>query len=164
MSAMRERRLTGRHVLFAMLAFFGVVIATNAVFVVLALDTWTGVSTDDAYRRGLDYNTVLRAAEDQKALGWTGEIAFEPLGEGQGRIAATFTDRNGNALEHLTVRAEVRRPTHEGHDHEVALDRSGPGRYGAELTLPLRGQWDVRLHAEGRDGARFVIEDRIWLK
>lgn len=161
---MRERRITGRHVLFAMLAFFGVVIATNAVFVVLALDTWTGLSTDDAYRRGLDYNTVLRAAEDQRALGWTGEVSFDPADDGRGTLAARFTDRNGDVLDHLAVRAEVRRPTHEGHDREVVLERSGPGRYRAELALPLRGQWDVRLHAEGRDGTRFVIEDRIWLR
>ena len=132
--------------------------------VVLALDTWTGVSTDDAYRRGLAYNEVLDAAEAQQELGWTGAVTFEPLGESRGRLAATFTDRNGNALDHLTVRADVLRPTHEGHDLEVALNRTGPGRYDAEVTLPLRGQWDVRLHAEARGGHRFVIEDRIWLK
>ena len=161
---MRERRITGRHVLFALLAFFGVVITTNTVFVILALDSWTGVSTQDAYQRGLAYNEVLRAAATQRDLGWTGEVEFESLRDGRGRLEATFADRNGNPVEHLTVRGVVRRPTHEGHDREIALDRSGSGRYTADLTLPLRGQWDVRLHAQGRDGKRFVIEDRIWLK
>ncbi|MHA1599926.1 MAG: FixH family protein, partial [Alphaproteobacteria bacterium] len=45
--------LTGRHVLIMVLAFFGLVIAANVIFVVLAWQSWSGLSTDDAYRRGL---------------------------------------------------------------------------------------------------------------
>ncbi|MFQ5774363.1 MAG: FixH family protein [Kiloniellaceae bacterium] len=164
MSPTRERTLTGRHVLIAVLAFFGVVIAANAVFVVLALDTWTGLSTENAYQRGLAYNETLRAAAAQRALGWRADLSVRATGAGRDRLEVAFTDRRGAPIESLAVTVRLRRPTHEGFDRDVALARAGPGRYAADLELPLRGQWDVRLSARSRYGKRFEFEDRIWLK
>jgi hypothetical protein len=46
----------------------------------------------------------------------------------------------------------------------VTLSPLAPGRYGVDLMLPLRGQWDARLRAESHDGKTFVVEDRLWLK
>lgn len=161
---MSERTITGRHVLIGVLAFFGIVIAANAAFVALALDSWTGLSTDNAYQRGLAYNETLRSAAAQRALGWTAKLAFSQDAAGGGQLEVGFVDRRGAPVEDLSVAGQIRRPTHEGFDREVVLERSGPGRYAARLELPLGGQWDVLLEATSRHGARFRIEDRIWLK
>ena len=65
--------IKGKHVLFAMLSFFGVILVVNGVFTYFALSTFTGVSTDDAYRRGRAYNQTIEAAmEDQALLLWQG--------------------------------------------------------------------------------------------
>lgn len=161
---MADRTITGRHVLIAVLAFFGVVIAANAAFVVLALDSWTGLSAENAYQRGLAYNDTLRSAAAQRELGWTARLAFTQLGPAQGRIEVGFADRRGAPIEYLSVAGRVRRPTHDGFDRDIVLERSGAGRYAAHLELPLSGQWDVQVEAVSSGGARFRIEDRIWLK
>ena len=161
---MAGRKITGRHVLYGMLAFFGVVVAANAAFIFLALDSWSGLVADSPYQRGIAYNQTLADAADQRALGWTGAIAFTPESDGKGRLEMTLRDRRGAPLDDLRVAGQVRRPTHEGFDRDVVLARRGPGLYGVELALPLRGQWDVRLTAESRTGKRFRMDQRIWLK
>ena len=55
------RELTGAHVLAGLFAFFGVMLAANGVFVYVATTTFSGLSTDDAYRKGLSYNETIRA-------------------------------------------------------------------------------------------------------
>lgn len=161
---MSERRITGRHVLYGLLTFFGVILAANAVFIYLALDTFTGLSTENAYQRGVEYNKTLESRAEQRELGWRAAITFDETGGGAGVLRAALSNRAGMPIEDLRVTGQVRRPTHAGNDQELVLTRSGDGVYSAELTLPGRGQWDVYLVAESRDGTRFEMEQRLWLK
>ena len=161
---MSARTLTGRHVLIGLLAFFGIVLLANTVFIYLALDTFTGLSTENAYQRGLQYNETLEDRAAQRALGWGGQVSYSESAEGAGVLTAVLKDRGGAPLSGLSVSGEVRRPTYEDHDREVILVRSGPGTYSTELELPLRGQWDVHLVAVSPGGERFEMERRIWLK
>jgi len=157
---MHARTVTGRHVLYGVVAFFAVVLAANGTFIFFALSTWTGLSTENAYQRGIDYNEILDAAARQRALGWTGALSFD----GRGRLSLVVTDRQGTPVDNLAVRVDIRRPTNEDFDQVVALVPSGAGAYEATLELPLLGQWDVRAVGETPDGRRFEIEGRIWLK
>ncbi|MFQ5468128.1 MAG: FixH family protein [Kiloniellaceae bacterium] len=161
---MGSRTITGRHALIGVLAFFAVVFAANGAFVYLALDSWSGLSTENPYERGIAYNETLAAAAAQKALGWRARLGFTDLGAGRGRIEIAFADQRGAPLDTLEVSGTIRRPTHEGLDRAVSLAWTGPGRYAVELAFPKSGQWDVRLVARGRGDRRFEIEDRIWLK
>ena len=64
-----DKPVTGRHVLMMMLGFFGVIFAVNGVFAFLAIDTFTGLETEQAYLKGLDYNRTLTAAAEQRTTG-----------------------------------------------------------------------------------------------
>jgi len=161
---MAARAITGRHVLWGLLGFFGFVLAANAVFIYLAVDTFTGLSTENAYQRGISYNQTLEARAAQRELGWGAELRFEQESGRRGTLSVEMRDRAGRPLDDLQVSGQVVRPTHAGYDRDVVLGRSGPGEYATTLELPLHGQWDVRLIAEARGGARFQMERRIWLK
>ncbi|QNT70627.1 FixH family protein [Defluviicoccus vanus] len=136
-----------------------VVIAVNAVMITLALETFPGLDTEDAYRKGLKYNQTIAAAEAQDARGWQMAVAVAPhpgeqtsaAGGRQADVVATFTDRDGYPLSGLTVEAYLLRPTNSGHDASAALDEQVGGHYAAMVTLPLPGQWDVRVHARRGD-------------
>lgn len=164
MSAPGNAVLTGRHVLIAVLAFFGLVIAVNGVFIVLALQSWSGLSTDDAYRRGLAYNETLRQAEAQRAFGWRARADLAPLADGRARLSVVFTDRAEAPVDGLVIVGQLRRPSRAGADRAVELTGHGPGRYGTDVDLPFLGQWDLRLRADSPDGKTFILEDRLWLK
>lgn len=156
--------LTGRHVLGGLLAFFGVVLAVNGVFVYLALSSWTGIDTEDAYSRGLAYNDVLAAAAAQRKLGWRVDVDIANSAPRTARIAFDARDASGLAVEGLAVEAAIRRPTDEQLDRRVPLASAAPGRYLGEVTLPRAGNWDVRLIARAGGEVRYIVEQRAWIR
>ena len=90
------------------------------------------------------------------------------LGADGEELTVTLRDRDGAAVTGLTVTGVLKRPTHDGHDQPVTLTEAEPGEYVADLTLPLRGNWDLTLLAEGgratAQGTAFEMKTRLWLK
>ncbi|NIA69175.1 FixH family protein [Pelagibius litoralis] len=160
--------IRGKHVLMAMLAFFGVIILVNLIFVYFALNTWTGLTTDNAYKEGLQYNETLSARDAQRVLGWQASISVSAAPDGADRLSVILQDRDGRLLSDLSVSGTLKRPTHEGFDESLSLTEQAPGQYAAELTLPLRGNWDLTLSASRADAPPeaipFEMKTRLWLK
>ncbi len=142
---------------------FGVVIVANVVLIVFALSSWTGLETDQAYKKGIAYNQTLEAASAQAARGWRTSLAFESSGPSSGTLAVSFVDSTGNPVEGLSVTAWLVRPTHEGFDREVSLVSDRAGRYATPLDFPLAGQWQVRVEALGRD-TPYRLSGRIMVR
>lgn len=143
-------------------AMFAVVLGANGVMVWIAFDTWTGLETRNAYERGLAYNRVLDAERAQAALGWHVEVDVTPGEAGRATIDARFRNRDGHPVSLTRVRARLIRPTHSGHDTAVTLAKQGPGHYRTDLTVPLPGQWDLRVLAEYAGGT-FQARRRVVL-
>ncbi len=64
-------RITGWHVLAGMILFFSTIIAVNAVFISLAVQSFPGEDQRRSYVQGLEYNDVIAQRRAQAALGWT---------------------------------------------------------------------------------------------
>ncbi len=141
-------RSDGHKVLYALIAFFGAVLAVNGVFVYLALASWNGLTSRNAYEEGLAYNRTIEHIRVQAALGWRLDIDYR-----DGRAVVTALDRDGQPLDGLRLHVRFMRPTSEGNDLTVALNADGGGRYIAAAVLPLPGQWDMVVDAEGASGA-----------
>lgn len=141
-------------------AMFTVVVAANGIMIAFAFTSWTGLETRDAYEKGVDYNRTLEAARAQEALGWQVESQVVSTG-GQGvRIEVNLRNRRGDAVAPEQVRVRLIRPTHSGHDMTMTLAKRGAGRYGGNLVLPLRGQWDLLVLAE-HPGGVFQARKRV---
>jgi Predicted integral membrane protein linked to a cation pump len=160
MLAMARRRERGWWYPWIFVVGMLVVIVVNVVMITLALDTFPGLETQDAYRKGLAYNQTIAAADAQAARGWQMAVALQPRpadpasatdNAHKAEVDAIFTDRYGDPVAGLEVHAYLLRPTNEGSDIEAQLDERGSGRYAATLTVPLPGQWDVRVHARRGD-------------
>ena len=159
-----DKPVTGRHVLMMMLGFFGVIFAVNGVFAFLAIDTFTGLETEQAYLKGLDYNRTLTAAAEQRARGWQVNLTEDTSPEGRRRFVLHYAGKEGRPLYGLEVTLELRRPSHADFDQRVTLTEVGDGRYAAELDLPALGQWKARVEAR-RDGeVLHQLDQRLWLK
>ena len=65
-----------RWIPWAFVAFFGVVLAVNAVMIWVAFVTWPGLETTSAYQKGLAYNRTLAASQAQEALGWRVDVEW----------------------------------------------------------------------------------------
>lgn len=154
-----SRRFTGRTALTLFLSFFGIVFAVNGVFVYVATESWRGIDTEDAYRRGLAYNETLARAEAQRALGWRTELSLEGA-----RLVLRLADRVGEPLNGLEVTGVARRPVDAAADRPLVFEWVGDGVYRAGSELPAHGQWDARISVTRRDGPPYLIEQRLWLK
>lgn len=156
--------IRGKHVLLAMLGMFGTVIAVNAVFVTLAIGTFTGVTTTNPFQEGLAYNEVLAARDAQRDLGWQGDVSFGIAEDGRDRVAVVLADADGRPLAGLQLAGSLRRPTHAGIDQVIDWREAAPGRYEAEIALPERGNWDLLVSAGNGHGSPFEMKARLWFK
>ena len=145
------RPITGRKVLFGLLAFFGVIFTVNGIFVFYALDTWPGLRFDNAYERGINYNQILAKAESQAAMKWRSSIDITEQGSDH-LITVRLSKENGSPLAELSVSIQLSRAVHEGNDASLELRPLAPGIYQATHRFPLSGQWQAAIIARHTNG------------
>jgi nitrogen fixation protein FixH len=133
--------LKGRHVLMALVAFFGVMLIANGLFVYFAVATFSGGDTSNPYRKGLDYNETLAAAERLAARGWQSEIGYDTR---VGRLSLRVRDRTAAPVTGLNIEAGLSRPATEKDDRAVGLTEVEPGVYAAEIKL-APGSWVISI-------------------
>ncbi len=160
----RQTRLTGRHVLYMLLGFFGFIMVINGVFIFYAVDSWPGLSTRDAYRKGLAYNETLEAAKAQAARGWQSRIRFTAQGERRGLLSVSIRGRESQAISGLQVTAHMVRPTHEGFDQNVRLQHIQSGLYQNTVAFPLPGRWQVVIQAIEAGNIVYRVKQELMIK
>lgn len=160
----RRRELKGRHVLAAMLAFFGTIVAVDSVLIYKAVSTFGGIESATAYRDGLAYNARLAVDAKQAKRGWTEKL--EVTGSPQ-RLRVTLLGPEGAGIPRQHVVADVGRPATNRFDRTLTLVEMAAGRYEAALGDAAPGTWAVALRVFDRrdDGAEPVyrVRRRIWV-
>lgn len=129
----------GRHVLAALVAFFGVMVLANAIFVYFAVATFSGGDTSKPYQKGLNYNRTIQADAAQAERNWQTEIDYQA-----GTLTLRFADRTGVPVTGLDVAAELARPVTDKDDRRVTLQEVSEGRYEAGVALP-QGLWVISV-------------------
>ncbi len=153
-------KLTGRHVLFIVLAFFGVMIFANVVFIRAAIETFPGVTEKKSYIQGLHYNEALEQRAAQAQLGWNAEITGVTRDSETGRISVRMM-KGETALTGLSVTGLLKRPAHRGADQPLIFVSSAEGVYEADVGAFAPGVWDLALRAESRAGEALDVDARI---
>ena len=120
--------------------FFLVVIAVNYVFITTALDTHTGVVVDKAYERGLAFDSLAEKQKAQPKL--TEKFEYK-----DGSLSWRLQDEKGTALENATVKARLYRAVQDGYDKNIEFENKGRGLCESNISLPLKGEWSIRLKA-----------------
>lgn len=157
------RELKGWHVLAIILAFFGVTIGVNSVFVSYALSTFSGEDEAQPYLKGLAYNQTLAAHAAQAALGWTAEIEAKRIEGGDVMVRVRLVNRDAQPMSALDVAVRLRHPANSHLDREISLSPAGGGAYEARVTGLARGQWDMIAVTKSSDGTRFQATRRVLL-
>lgn len=164
MTATRDGRrpLTGRQVLFGLIAFFGVVMGVNVIFIVTAIDSFPGEDVRRSWFQGIHYNDVLAERAAQDALGW--EAVLGVGGAGAGSYAELRMTADGAPLGDLEIIAELRHPTDATLDRTLAFERIALGVWRAPLGDVALGRWDIAFTARDLSGNTFEGKRRIWLR
>jgi nitrogen fixation protein FixH len=155
------RPVTGRMVLFCLIAFFGVVAGVNAFMVHAAVSTFGGVETASSYQAGLAYTRDADAAHAQDALGWKVKASVHPSA-GTTRVEIDARDAAGLALTGLVGVARLERPTDRRADQTVVLREDGSGRFRGSAA-PITGQWDLIIELSRGGERMFRSRNRVVL-
>lgn len=156
-----RREINGRHVLLAMVGFFGLIIATDAYLVYKAVSTFGGIETQDAYRKGLNYNERIAEERAQAALGWTKDVRLE-----KDELRISVLDKDQKGVENLQITALLGRPATNAEDRTLQLTQVSSGQYMATVGGLEAGNWvatmEVREALSGTDRVVYQSKVRLW--
>jgi nitrogen fixation protein FixH len=163
MQTAREIKISGRMVLGTIVTFFIIIAAVNATMVTLAVRTFGGLETENAYKAGLEFARSISYAKAQQTRDLKVDIVSSRQEGGRTNFTLTAEGPEITASSPLTARLEFRHPADKRHDHTIELQRISPGVFaGAHQIEP--GQWNVRVSLE-RGGERvFHSINRITIK
>ncbi|HJR57265.1 MAG TPA: FixH family protein [Rhizomicrobium sp.] len=155
-----NRTLTGRGVALWLGGFFGVVLAANAWFVTLSLQSFHGEDRVRPYQQGLNYNAILAARARQQAEGWHATLSLDTAASPV-RLRLAVTRPDGAPVEGLQLAGALRHPADTFRDLPIRLAAVGPGLYEAKIPDAAHGRRNAVIRAAG--GIPFETERRIWL-
>jgi nitrogen fixation protein FixH len=155
--------LTGRKVLFMLVAFFGVVIGVNVIMMKLAIQTLPGTEVDSAYSASLAYESEILAAHDQNARNWKVDAHVGRDSGGGATVQVEARDNNGLPVPGLKFQGRLERPADRRADQSVALARVGIGIYRGNVAAVASGQWDLVLEGEAAGRRMFLSRNRVLL-
>ena len=133
---------TGRHMLAAMVAFFGVIVAVNLTMATFAMKSWTGLVVKNSYVASQEFNDHAEAGRARAALGWQSELSYS-----DGELRYSLAHGNGSAVALTDVQVSLGRPAYEADDTTIVLAPTGDGGFASTIDLG-DGQWIVRVSAE----------------
>jgi nitrogen fixation protein FixH len=157
------RPLTGRVVLFSLIAFFTVVIGVNLLLAKLAIDTLPGTEVDSAYSASLAYEREIVAAHDQSMRNWRVDAHVERRTDGVAIVQVTAHDSGGAPLPGLKFLGRLERPIDRRADQPVTLAEVGNGTYRGSVASVAPGQWDLVLEGDVAGQRLFLSKNRLVL-
>ena len=169
MTATREpKKITGKMVLMWMVAFFGVIIAVNSTLMFFAINTWPGLTTEDPYKKGVNYNQTLDAAARQSALGWlsTVEIGAGEIGadtEADKSVTIRMTGQDNAPLSGLIVTVTVERAVGTRNTQIISMSETAPGIYSGIFKAPKQGRWIAEITAAGPNNASYRMKHQVMI-
>lgn len=154
-----EFRLTGWHVLAMLVTFFAIVAGVNGYMLRQALTTMPGL---DAGRNGYDVSQNFNrdefaASHAQNGRNWQSDAKLALSGRVLS-LSLNFHDRDGKAINDLTVTALLAHPAARRLDRAIALMPRGDGRYEARVPQVDAGAWGLVIEARAAD-----TENRLFL-
>jgi len=133
------RRFTGWHATFALVAFFGVVMAVNFTMAALARSSFGGVVVENSYVASQSYNGWLAEARESDRLGWQATTARLP----DGRLSVTLA----GAPEGTSLTGMARHPLGRLDDVALGFAAQDDGSFLSKELLPP-GRWTLRFEAQ----------------
>ncbi len=154
-------RLTGRHVVIILGAFFAIMFGADGALIYSALSTLHGEELENPYDASQAYNGRIAEARAQDQLGWMAEVTARPEGDGV-HVVADFRDRTGAVVPGLEVRARFVHPFDRGSDRETKLASDG-GSYEGVAPPLHEGKWTLVIEVSQGGVRKFVSQNAITL-
>lgn len=145
---MTTKGISGKHVLFGIIAFFAVVIGVDATFITLAVQSHPGEQVKNSYVLGLDYNREVKRREAQSELGWSAQAG---LTDG-GVFVVRLNEATGEPVTGLKVSARMHVAGQRADGQLLQLTERAPGEYAAQIETLGSAKIEAEISAKYADG------------
>ena len=156
-----NRKLTGTGVLLILAGFFGVIFATNAIFITAAVRTFRGEDEARPYLQGVEYNQTLARRAEQARLGWHASIGDRRLASGT-LLTIDVAQPDGKAPSGLVLTGELRHPADEHRDRTLRFIETRPGHFETLVHDLPPGRWDMMV--SNSRAAPFRASRQLWVR
>ena len=154
-------------------AFFGVIITVDSVFVTLAIHgmpenierellpkqlaerpastVFPGVVHDHYFQKENAFNDYLEQVAAQRKEGWTvhkGWLTDQPAAGKPAVFQLQVLDRDGKPVASARVQGRFVRPSNSRLDQTFTMAEVKPGLYQAKLVLPQPGVWGLQVRVD----------------
>ena len=146
---------TGKHMLFLVLGFFGVVIGVNITMAVISSTSWTGLVVENSYVASQEFDAKRNDHLRQIAAGWQSDLTVDRTA-----LALHIVDAEGKPVDLGAVTVLVNRPVGGHDDQNLTLTRAADGTYSTPITL-TDGVWDAWLTAEKTGLGFYELHERF---
>ena len=140
-------------------SFFVGLVILNVIFVSIAVDSYPGLVTTNAYEKGLAYNDMIDAKEKQDALGWHTDITFTEAGH----VRIFLQDKEGKAISDAVISAEIGRVINDDDDMALIMQEKGRGYYESRENFATKGQWNIKALIQWQQNS-LQIKKRVAVK
>lgn len=124
--------IRGIHVAVAMVSFFAVIIALDALFITFAIRSHPGEQVKNSYVLGLEFNKEIEKQAQQRALGWSAQAGLSDDGS---TLVVRLLDRDGAPLSGMSVAVQMHQAGVRLDGARVWLAERAPGEYAIASTL-----------------------------
>jgi nitrogen fixation protein FixH len=147
--------IRGVHVAMMMVAFFGVIIALDALFITFAIQSHPGEKVKNSYVLGLEYNKELAKQAEQRTLGWTLEAG---LVDDDASLLVRLTDAAGEPLEGMGVTVRMHVAGVRNDLAPVSLAERAPGEYAVAAMVQGPAKIDAVIAVSRRRDGPAIFE------
>ncbi|NBX52388.1 MAG: hypothetical protein EBT63_01880 [Proteobacteria bacterium] len=126
---------------YAIFGLFAVVIVVNIIYIILAKDSWRGIYTPDAYKKGVEYNKILENIDEQYKIGIKISNTISQRTSKDLFIETYATNKNGETLRNISIIYVFKYLPDAKYDITRLIDSTSYGNLN--ISLPKPGKWQL---------------------
>lgn len=127
--------------LFGLVVFF---MLMDVFFIGIAVKTFSGVQTENAYQKGVDFDKIHNQEIYDKDIGWKVKLHLNDL---QNKIQLDLSDKVNVPITGAKIQAKIISPVTAKFDQALFLKEVSEGKYEANFQPKYKGQFEVRIKA-----------------
>lgn len=157
-------KFTGKHVFLMVSAFFLIIFIANGFLVYYAMNSFSGLETENPYERGVAYNSDIARAKQQNQSGLDVKIKIATQPDRIIGVTVSAMTAAGEPVSGKKLSIRFFRPAKHGIDQTPRIFENQPGIYSGQAQLPLAGVWDLKLDIFDGDKQLYQTKSRIEVK
>lgn len=134
---------------YAIFGLFIIVIIVNIIYIILAKDSWRGIITPNSYKKGVEYNQILKNIDEQYKIGIKINNKIDKTSPNSIAIQTFATDKNDQILDNISIIYSFKYLPDSKYDFVKLSDNTRIAGLSVMLNQP--GKWHLETILKYQD-------------